>query len=199
MATPIGRPVSPTYTPATPPAARVAPPASTPPALETSKPVQTQESFGAARQSVVGKSTETVNPSQGGAQVKQGIDQVQPGQLLEQGQGLMESPVVKSEFGILPEQPSSSPSPQKAVYALGDDSTVVGSAQSLSEKQGHTAMNQSQLRSLGSEDKLILVGHGDTHRFGGMDPERRKRSEEGRGIRARESCGETLQKIFMHL
>jgi hypothetical protein len=170
MATPIGRPVSPTYTSATPPAARVAPPASSSPALETSKPVQTQASFAAARQSVVGKSAETVNPSQGGAQVKQGIDQVEPGQLLEQGQGLMESPVVKSEFGIS-EQPSSSPTPQKAVYALGDDSTVVGSAQSLSEKQGHTAMNQSQLRSLGSEDKLILVGHGDDHRFGGMDAE----------------------------
>ena len=29
--------------------------------------------------------------------------------------------------------------------------------------------------------------------------ERRKRSEEGRGIRACESCGETLQKVFMHL
>lgn len=98
MATPIGRPVSPTYTPATPPAARVAPPTSSSPALETSKPVQSQESFAAARQSVVGKGTETVNPSQGGAQVKQGIDQVEPGQLLEQGQGLMESPVVKQEF-----------------------------------------------------------------------------------------------------
>jgi len=113
MATPIGRPVSPTYTPATPPAARVAPPASSSPALETSKPVQTQESFAAARQSVVGNSTETVNPSQGGAQVKQGIDQVEPGQLLEQGQGLMESPVVKAEFSdgatSLPKLPPPTP------------------------------------------------------------------------------------------
>ena len=113
MATPIGRPVSPTYTPATPPAARVAPPASTPPALETSKPVQTQASFAAARQSVVGKSTETVNPSQGGAQVKQGIDQLEPGQLFEQGQGLMESPVVRQEFSdgatSLPKLPPPTP------------------------------------------------------------------------------------------
>lgn len=101
MATPIGRPVSPTYTAATPPPARVAQPTSIQPPLETSKPIQTQESFGGARQSVVGKSTETVNPSQGGQQVKQGIDQVEPSQLLEQGQGLMESPVVKKEFGSL--------------------------------------------------------------------------------------------------
>ncbi|MGE3727378.1 MAG: papain-like cysteine protease family protein [Candidatus Sericytochromatia bacterium] len=98
MATPIGRPVSPTYTPATPPAARVAPPASSPPALETSKPVQSQETFGAARQSVVGKSTETVNPSHGGQQIKQGIDRTDEGQLIEQAQMLVAHPVLANEF-----------------------------------------------------------------------------------------------------
>ena len=98
MATPIGRPVSPTYTAATPPAARVEQPASTPPALETSKPVQTQASFAAARQSVVGKSTETVNPSQGGAQVKQELASMDPHSLLVQGQKLMAIDTIAQEF-----------------------------------------------------------------------------------------------------
>ncbi|PIQ23137.1 hypothetical protein COW36_00230 [bacterium (Candidatus Blackallbacteria) CG17_big_fil_post_rev_8_21_14_2_50_48_46] len=61
---------------------------------------------------MVGKTTETVNPSQGGQQVKQGIDQADGGQLLEQGQSLMESPMIQREFGGV-----SSFSPQSVVVS----------------------------------------------------------------------------------
>ncbi|PIQ23933.1 hypothetical protein COW64_21655 [bacterium (Candidatus Blackallbacteria) CG18_big_fil_WC_8_21_14_2_50_49_26] len=185
MATPIGRPVSPTYIPASPPEARVAPPASSEPASETRKPVQTQESFGAARQSVVGKSTETVNPSQGGAQLKQGIEHGDGAQLLEQGQSLMESTVIQQEFSDTSSTVSSLPSKsggtiissemlqaqkskltpvsQNAVLKLENldgywDNTVIRSAQSLRAKKAGSVFDRDCPP--GEKGTLNVVGHG---------------------------------------
>lgn len=187
----VGRPVGPTYSAPTPPSAQVVKPTTADPVAQEPSPApNTQAAFGAARQSVVGKTAETVNPSHGGAQVKQGIEQTDGGALLEQGQSLLANAVVQSEFG------SPASLPVKAVYALGNDSAVLGSADSLVNKVNENAMKehsviaQDGLSALGEHDKLTIVGHGNTDTFGGMKPEEL-------AVHLKESGVKTLGKISL--
>lgn len=180
MATPIGRSVSPTYMAPIQPQERVSQPISSEPSIQTlNKLSNTQASFSAARQSVVGKSTETVNPSQGGQQVRHGIEQGDGGQLLKQGQSLLESPRIKQEFGAVSSTPQTSrsgitpdmlvqarknlkPVSQHQVLNLGDVSTGSATKEStISRKLGTAVGGVSLEKGLlpGPNGSIDIVGH----------------------------------------
>ncbi|WP_437810164.1 protein kinase domain-containing protein [Sorangium sp. So ce1078] len=56
------------------------------------------------------------------------------------------------------------------VYALGSDKVVLDNAKNLAGKEGHRPVSSDQLGELGASDKLTIVAHGSTGRFGGMTP-----------------------------
>ncbi|WP_437956333.1 protein kinase [Sorangium sp. So ce119] len=57
-----------------------------------------------------------------------------------------------------------------SVYALGSDKAVLDNARNLAGKEGHRPVSSDQLDELGASDKLTIVAHGSTGRFGGMTP-----------------------------
>lgn len=155
MSTSIGRPVSPTFTTPVKSQVKVSPPVASEPSVQTpSPPLHTQESFSTARQSVVGKSTETVNPNQGGQQIKQGIDQVDGEQLMEQGQMLMESPILKQEFSdgasTVPKLPPPiTPSPKVSSVTPKSGSTAITPDMLVQARQSLRPVSQHQVLNLG--------------------------------------------------
>ena len=60
---------------------------------------------------------------------------------------------------------------KKGVYALDSGPVVEKNAANLASKKGHSLVSREALGSLGSRDKLTLVGHGEPGLFGGMTPE----------------------------
>ncbi len=131
MSMSVGRPVGPTAPIPNQTQVRVAPPvASEASAQPVSIPQHSKESFGRIGQTVVGKTSETVNPSQGGLQVKQGIDLADGCQLLELGQGLMSSPVVSEEFGKIAVET------QTIVSSASDSSEIINNKPPISAVSG---------------------------------------------------------------
>lgn len=192
MSMSIGRSVSPTYTAPTQTQPQVAQAAASNSAVQTPSQTQhTQASFGALGQTVVGKGSEMVNPSQGGQQVKQGIEQADGGQLLEQGQSLLEPPALQSEF-------SSVSAPQESSSAQGQPNLKqVSQHQVLNLQKGDSSVTESS-RSvvlgdegsafmpelLTSKGKLDILGHGspDGSTIGGLNAEQLAKKLKSSGI-----------------
>lgn len=173
MATPIGRPVNPTYTAPAQQPVRVSPSDSETAVNTPSKKQNTQESFNAARQSVVGKTTEIVNPSKGGEQIKLGISQTDDEQMQDQKLSLMEKSQIMQEFSELSSaQPSptsqSSPSVippsvqhQVEVSTITND-MLVQSRQNLRPVSQHQVLNLEKTDTAVTESSrsIILKDHG---------------------------------------
>lgn len=109
------------------------------------------------------------------SRIGQGVSRLSPTQLQENADVHLD--LAQQLMPQLRSSTASTSAPVKAVYALGQDNAVQGSAASLVKKvnadgqQEHTAMDFAGLGSLTSQDKLTIVGHGNAETFAGMKPD----------------------------